>query len=61
MFDEPPLTAVTTPPTVMVAIPVDEETQGLTDAGVALPVKDTLPPAQTGTFPVMVGSAFIVT
>ena len=50
-----------TVPELTVATAVLDDTQGLVVAGVALPVKDTLPPAQTGAFPVMVGSAFIVT
>ena len=61
MFDEPPLIAVTTPPLVTVAIPVDEETQGLVVAGVALPVNVKLLPTHIAELPVMVGNGLTVT
>jgi hypothetical protein len=56
----PDPTAVTTPPLVIVATVVVEDTQGFVVAAVGLPVSVNVPFIQIGVLPVMVGRGLTV-
>ena len=61
MVDVPPLTAVTKPELVIVAMLVFDEVHGFEVAAVALPVNVSVFPAHMGVLPVTVGKGFTLT